>query len=240
MASKELFSLSYKQSHVLRQLPVKIKEAIYPTGGKYLRSWQKRAFDIAGALAIAPFAAMGIGLGALAIKLDDGGPVFFTLNVPGPKGSVIPQYKLRTMRPESTTTADALNRKHDEQHRVTRVGRLLRQWSIDELPQVINVLKGEMHLVGNRPNLPDRLHAWSEDDFLQEDYFRWAHASAVNKPGCANVGILHGRAHLDETEDGRKRRLRLERYFLEHNSLAMDLKVIIKNIGAVIKRDGAY
>lgn len=240
MAPKEFFLLSHKQSHRLQQLPVRVKDAIYPVGGKYLRSWQKRAFDIAGALAIAPFAAVGIGLAAIAIKLDDGGSIFFTLNVPGPKGTTIPQYKLRTMRPDDLTPVSSLNRKRDESHRVTRVGKFLRQWSIDELPQVINVLKGDMHLVGNRPNLSDRLRAWSEDDFLQEDYYRWAHASAVNKPGCANVGILHGRAHLDETEDGRRRRLRLERYFLEHNSIGMDLKVMIKNIGAVIKRDGAY
>lgn len=224
----------------MRKFPERVKDAVYPVGVKYMQSWQKRAFDIAGALVIAPFAAVGVGLGAIAIKLDDGGPVFFTLNVPGPRGTIIPQHKLRTMRPDDTATVDALNRKPDERHRVTRVGKFLRQWSLDELPQVVNVLRGEMHLVGNRPNLSDRLRAWSEDDFLQEDYYRWAHASAVNKPGCANIGILHGRAHLDETEDGRRRRLRLERYFLEHNSIGMDFKVMIKNIGAVIKRDGAY
>ncbi len=240
MGPKEAFLLPYKHIHALRQLPIRLKDSLYPVGGKYLRSWQKRAFDVVGALAIAPFAAVGIGLGAIAIKLDDGGPVFFTLNVPGPKGIIIPQYKLRTMRPDNSTQVDPLNRKQDERHRITRVGKILRQWSLDELPQILNVLKGDMHLVGNRPNLPNRLHAWSEDEFLQEDYYRWAHASAVNKPGCANVGILHGRAHLDETEEGRKRRLRLERYFLEHNSLGMDLKVMIKNIGAVVKRDGAY
>lgn len=222
-----------------RVLAVKAKKLLYPVGLRYLNSPQKRAFDLIGALALIPVAAAGIAGGAIAIKMDDGGPVFYVSEVVGRNGKLIRQYKLRTMRPDDGSPIDPRHRKEAYQHRVTRAGRFLRRWSIDELPQVWNILRGDMYLVGNRPVFEDRVNAWKEDEFLNRDALRWERVSRFAKFGCANVALLNGRSILDKTEIGTKRRIRLERYFLRHDSFLYDAKVLVRNAIGIFRKQGA-
>ncbi len=223
-----------------KHIPILIKESIYPTGIRYLRSWQKRAFDITGGLLLTPIAAIAVVGGAIAIKLDDGGKVFHVAKVVGPRGAVINQYKLRTMRvDDGSIRHDPANPKEIDLQRVTRVGKFLRRWSIDELPQVWNILCGDMYLVGNRPVFRERIDAWRGNEYLEEVYYGWAHSSNIAKPGCANEVLLNGRSLLDKTLEGRRMRMQLEKDFLARDSLARDMKVLIQNILGVFRRIGA-
>jgi lipopolysaccharide/colanic/teichoic acid biosynthesis glycosyltransferase len=109
--------------------------------------------------------------------------------------------------------------------RVTRVGRFLRRWSIDELPQLVNVLKGEMSLVGPRP-LPVR-------DFLRMEEAHKRRLRAI--PGMTGYWQTSGRSDLSFEE-----MVRLDLYYMENWSLSFDLKIILKTLGAVLRREGAY
>jgi lipopolysaccharide/colanic/teichoic acid biosynthesis glycosyltransferase len=109
--------------------------------------------------------------------------------------------------------------------RVTRVGRILRRWSIDESPQLVNVLKGEMSLVGPRP-LPVR-------DFLKMEEPHKRRLGAV--PGMTGYWQISGRSDLSFEE-----MVRLDLYYIENWSLSFDLKIILKTLSAVLRHEGAY
>ena len=132
----------------------------------YLSSRLKRTMDILLVLCAAPLAVVLAGLAALAIKLNSRGPVFFVQERLGRNGVPFPCYKLRTMvvGAEQGTPQWAA----DNDPRVTRVGRFLRRHSLDELPQLVNVISGEMSLVGPRPELPwmvERYEGWQRKRF---------------------------------------------------------------------------
>jgi exopolysaccharide biosynthesis polyprenyl glycosylphosphotransferase len=171
---------------------------------------------------------------AIAIRLGSPGPVLFRQKRVGADGRVFICYMFRSMYEgaerrqaelETMNEADVPVFKIKDDPRVTPVGRFLRRWSIDELPQLVNVLKGEMSLVGPRP-LPVR------DFHLMEE----AHKRRLEAvPGMTGYWQISGRSNLS-FED----MVRLDLYYIENWSLSFDVKIILRTLGAVLRRDGAY
>jgi exopolysaccharide biosynthesis polyprenyl glycosylphosphotransferase len=194
----------------------------------------KRAFDLVVGALLGLLAAPLVGVAVLAIKLEDGGPVLHRSRRAGVEESVFECLKLRTMRvgaEEEQTDLEALNEAHGalfkirDDPRVTRVGRVLRRYSIDELPQLWNVLRGEMSLVGPRP-LPLR------DYELLDDLHRKRY---LVLPGLTGLWQVSGRSDLSFDE-----LVRLDFYYVETWSIWLDLTIIARTIPVVLRRKGAY
>jgi lipopolysaccharide/colanic/teichoic acid biosynthesis glycosyltransferase len=204
-------------------------------------SVSKRALDLVlGTLAFLvalPFVAVA----ALAVAIESGGPVFFRQERVGVGGRTFTMWKLRTMvagnddkvhrdyiramlSGESSLEAGASGLHKLDDDRITRVGRLLRRTSIDELPQLLNVLRGEMSLVGPRPCLPWEVELYAPVDQVRFDV----------KPGMTGLWQVSGRSRLPMT-----RALELDRAYAMRRSLLTDLKILIKTIPAVLERDAA-
>ncbi|BBL80012.1 hypothetical protein RxyAA322_18660 [Rubrobacter xylanophilus] len=194
----------------------------------------KRAMDVTfsllGLVLLAPLFAAA----ALAIRLDSPGPVLLRQKRVGADETVFICYKFRSMHRDAEERQEELEPLNEaggvtfklrDDPRVTRVGRILRRWSIDELPQLVNVLKGEMSLVGPRP-LPLR-------DFERMGELHKRRLAAL--PGMTGYWQISGRSDLPFEE-----MVRLDLYYIENWSLSFDLKIILKTIGAVLGRRGAY
>jgi exopolysaccharide biosynthesis polyprenyl glycosylphosphotransferase len=194
----------------------------------------KRALDVAvsllGLVLLSPlFLAV-----ALAIRLDSPGPILFRQKRVGADGKVFLCYMFRSMyegaegrqeelEPLNEVEGSVFKIKDDP--RVTPVGRFLRRWSIDELPQLVNVLKGEMSLVGPRP-LPVR-------DFQRMEEAHKRRLGAL--PGMTGYWQTSGRSNLSFEE-----MVRLDLYYIENWSLSFDVKIILRTLGAVLRREGAH
>jgi exopolysaccharide biosynthesis polyprenyl glycosylphosphotransferase len=198
--------------------------------------WQfalKRAIDVVGALAVLLVTLPVWLFVALAIKLDSPGPIFFVQRRCGQYGKVFPFYKFRTMRTDAEARKAelrALNEKSgpvfkiERDPRVTRVGRLLRKYSIDELPQVLNVLMGHMSLVGPRPPVPAEVEKYELD-----------HRGRLSmRPGITCLWQVSGRNEI-EFEDW----VKLDIEYVERWSLLLDLQILLATFPAVISGRGA-
>ncbi len=194
----------------------------------------KRLLDITGAGLGIILSVPVVALAAMAIRMDSPGPVFYVQARAGECGKPFRMLKLRTMvngadaqRPQmlgrNVLSGPVFKLPGDP--RVTKVGRFLRRWSIDELPQFWNVLKGEMSLVGPRP----------EELYFVEHYDERQRRRLIIKPGMTGPAQVYGRGALD-FED----RLRLELQYIENMSLWTDLVLLWRSIGAVITGKGAY
>jgi putative colanic acid biosynthesis UDP-glucose lipid carrier transferase len=187
---------------------------------KPIRDWGyliKLVFDyVAGALCLLAFAPLMLAIAA-AIKIDSSGPVLFRQRRHGFNHRVIDVCKFRTMT--ATENGDRVDQARKNDPRVTRVGRLLRRTSLDELPQLFNVLRGEMSLVGPRP------HALAHNQHYRERLDRYASRHCV-KPGMTGWAQINGLR--GPTEDPEKMRLRvhMDLYYIENWSLWFDLKII--------------
>jgi exopolysaccharide biosynthesis polyprenyl glycosylphosphotransferase len=194
----------------------------------------KAAFDKVFALAALVVAAPLLGALALAIKLDDGGPVLFKQARVGKDGRPFAVYKLRTMVPDAEERKASLAWANQQQWplfkirrdpRLTRLGRWLRRWSLDELPQLVNVLAGEMSLVGPRPALPEEAARYG-------DHVR---RRLAVKPGMTGLWQINGRSDLSWDES-----VRLDLRYVENWSLVFDLQILWKTLAAVVRGAGAY
>ena len=194
----------------------------------------KRAFDLTVSLAVAMFGLPLWILIAVAIRLDSAGPVLYRDPRIGLNEQEFRMFKFRTMRADAAELQPQLEDANEaagalfkiaEDPRMTRVGRFLRRYSIDEVPQVINVLRGEMTLVGPRP-LPIR------DFELLED---WHRKRYLVLPGMTGLWQIAGRSSL-----GFDDLVRLDFYYLEHWSIWLDISILLKTIPAVLARRGAY
>jgi lipopolysaccharide/colanic/teichoic acid biosynthesis glycosyltransferase len=172
----------------------------------------KRAVDLVGAGAGLALAAPLIGLAALAIKLDDGGPVFYRQRRVGLDGAEFDLVKLRTMIPGAEAQGAGWAVDYADP-RITRAGRVLRRLSIDELPQLWNVLNGEMSLVGPRPTLA----------YQVEQYTPRQRRRLAVKPGLTGWAQVNGRAKLLWTD-----RIELDLWYVENRSAWLDLKIIAR------------
>jgi lipopolysaccharide/colanic/teichoic acid biosynthesis glycosyltransferase len=175
-----------------------------------------------------------LGLIALAIKLESPGPVFFFQERIGQHGQRFKMAKFRSMyqdaeqRRDEVALRDAaghLLHKSSDDPRVTRVGRKLRRTSLDELPQLINVLRGEMSLVGPRPEMP----------YIAAEYEPWQWQRFRVPPGITGWWQINGRSdrpmHL-HTED--------DLYYIQNYSFWLDLRILLRTIAAVFRGHGAY
>jgi exopolysaccharide biosynthesis polyprenyl glycosylphosphotransferase len=194
----------------------------------------KRGFDLAVSVIVAVVGLPIWLLIALAIKLDSPGPVFYRDRRVGLNEREFDMLKFRTMRADAEALQAQLERENEaegalfkirDDPRVTRVGRMLRRFSLDEIPQVLNVLRGEMSLVGPRP-LPVR------DFELLEP---WHRKRYLVLPGMTGLWQIAGRSSL-----GFDDLVRLDFYYLEHWSIWLDISILLKTVPAVVGRRGAY
>jgi lipopolysaccharide/colanic/teichoic acid biosynthesis glycosyltransferase len=188
----------------------------------------KRGTDLAtSALALALLALLALPLAtiALAIKLDDRGPVFFRQVRIGRGGRPFRVWKFRTMSvmDVSPKGPDLLSR---DDSRITRVGRRLRNLGLDELPQLVNVLVGEMSLVGPRPTLA----------YQVEHYNSFQKRRLEARPGITSLAVVSGRNALSWNE-----RIELDVWYIDHWSLGLDLTILFRTVWCVlVTREGLY
>jgi lipopolysaccharide/colanic/teichoic acid biosynthesis glycosyltransferase len=173
----------------------------------------KRALDLLLALPLLVLAALPMLVVAAALRCIDGAPVLFRQTRPGRGTRPFTLLKFRTMRAGSE--ADAL--------RLTRLGGVLRALSLDELPQLWNVVRGDMSLVGPRPLLPQYLARYSAEQMRRHDV----------QPGITGLAQVEGRNTLSW-----ERRFALDVWYVEHRSLALDLRLIARTVLAVVRRRG--
>ncbi len=194
-----------------------------------LRTWVKRAFDIVAAsillLVLWPF----MLITALAIKLEDGGPVFFNQERVGQFGRTFRVHKFRSMRVDAEKDGKAVWAKANDD-RVTRIGRFIRKTRIDELPQLFNVLAGEMSMVGPRPERPTFV------DMLEKDvpYYAIRHSVKPGVTGWAQVRYAYGAS----VEDSR-RKLQFDLYYVKNHNFFLDLFVLFETVRVVLFGEGA-
>ena len=194
----------------------------------------KRVFDFTVAVISLIFAAPFMAGVALLIKLDSPGPVFFKQTRVGKWGKVFSCYKFRSMHIDAEerkaelmalNEADGVVFKMKNDPRVTRVGRIIRKLSIDELPQLINVLKGEMSLVGPRPPVPSEV-----------SQYKFEHIRRLESiPGITGLQQVSGRSNLDF-----KRWVELDLEYIAEQSLMKDVEILLRTIPAVLFSKGAY
>jgi lipopolysaccharide/colanic/teichoic acid biosynthesis glycosyltransferase len=186
----------------------------------------KRTIDIVGASAMVVVASPLIAAIALAVKLTSSGPILFRQSRVGQSGRTFAIWKFRTMRSDMTGPAPAGQpHKFKRDPRVTPVGRLLRRTCLDELPQLWNVLVGDMSLVGPRPELPQ----------IVEQYQPWQRARCQVKPGLTGWWQINrddDRLMHEATE--------LDLYYVRHRSLRLDLEILARTAGAIAQGRGIY
>ncbi|RKP48310.1 undecaprenyl-phosphate glucose phosphotransferase [Trinickia fusca] len=187
-----------------------------------------RLFALAALVALAPLMAMI----SVAVKLSSPGPVFFRQTRLGIDGNAFKIYKFRTMKVHAETTGKVTQAtRHDT--RVTRVGRFLRRTSLDELPQFINVLKGEMSVVGPRP------HALEHDD-LYKDLVKGYMSRYRIKPGITGWAQIHGfRGETDRIEK-MSGRVKLDLYYIQNWTFWFDIKIVVLTMWKGFSGSNAY
>jgi exopolysaccharide biosynthesis polyprenyl glycosylphosphotransferase len=198
------------------------------------QAFVKRTFDIATSLALAVFSLpLMLAIGA-AILLTDGAPVVYRQVRVGKDGRRFVMYKFRTMHRQADSEKQKLEElneasgyffkiRHDP--RVTRVGRFLRRWSLDELPQVVNVLKGDMSMVGPRPPVPEEV----------SKYDAWHLRRLRVRPGITGLWQVSGRSDLSFEEA-----VRLDLFYIQNWSIWTDFWILARTVKAVLSRKGAY
>lgn len=195
--------------------------------------WAKRAFDLVLCVVALPLVVPLCLLIALAIRLDSPGPILFGQLRTGRNGTRFTMYKFRTMVRNAEelkaslahlniATPPAFKILNDP--RITRVGRILRATSLDELPQLLNVLSGVMSLVGPRPTT-----------YTTASYSLWHTERLEVTPGMTGLWQVSGRHEVLEVDD----RVRLDLEYIRHWSILADVRILFRTIGAVVNRSGA-
>lgn len=200
----------------------------------------KRTFDIAFSLLVLTATAAFWAIVAILIKLDSKGPVLYKQKRYGMKGRVFDAYKFRTMVADAEARIEAVKGldggqgaffKAKNDPRVTSVGRFLRRFSLDEFPQFINVLRGEMSVVGPRPLAVTT----GEKEKLEQEFGPTARKRMNILPGITGLWQVSGRSDVDSAQ-----RFALDMFYIEHWSLGLDLEIILRTIPAMVMARGAY
>ncbi|SHI81821.1 Sugar transferase involved in LPS biosynthesis (colanic, teichoic acid) [Dethiosulfatibacter aminovorans DSM 17477] len=191
------------------------------------KDYIKRLLDIFVSLLLLPvFAIICIPV-AIAIKLEDGGPVFYCGERLGKDFEKFNMYKFRSMIVDAPDIRNedggAFSSRFDS--RVTSTGRILRSLSIDEIPQIINILKGDMSMIGPRPSIDDKRESYSDD------YFR----KFSIRPGITGYAQAYYRNSISIKE-----RETSDLYYLDNISMKLDIEIILKTIETVVGRKGLY
>jgi undecaprenyl-phosphate galactose phosphotransferase len=198
----------------------------------------KLVFDYIGALFGIFFGIPLIGIIAVCIYIDNPGPVIFAHKRIGKDGSTFPCYKFRTMSVNAKAELEAYLAKHPaareewqrdfklkDDPRITRIGRFLRKTSLDELPQLFNVILGHMSLVGPRPIVADEIAKYEEYIY---DYY-------LVRPGITGLWQVSGRNDI-----GYQKRVELDSWYVRNWSLWLDIVLLLSTVRIVFKREGAY
>lgn len=180
----------------------------------------KRAMDFIIALAMLIVLSPLMLIACIMIKSNNDGPILFKQKRPGKNGKIFTVYKFRTM---SVHTHDKDGRELSDFERMSKVGNLLRKTSVDELPQLINILKGEMSFIGPRPLLVEYLELYTPEQMRRHEV----------APGISGWAQVNGRNTLTWEE-----KFKYDVYYVDHFSLSMDLKIFFKTIMNVLKQDG--
>jgi len=203
------------------------------------RQWIQFSFNYILALLSIPFLLIIVGIFAILIKRESKGPIFFAHNRIGQNGKLIPALKFRSMyvdaeeRLEKLLKTDKNLQKEWESNfklkvdpRVTKIGKWMRKTSVDELPQIWNVLKGQMHFVGPRPVIQEEIDQYYKEE--AEYYY-------MVKPGITGLWQVSGRSDTDYAF-----RVNIDKWYVLNWSLWLDIVILIKTIKVVLKKDGAY
>lgn len=165
---------------------------------------------------------------AIIIKIDSRGPTFFLQERLGKDGKVFKIIKFRTMIPNAEKIGDGLKVKTEGDNRITRIGKILRKTSLDELPQLINVIKGEMSIVGPRP--PVTYHPHKYEEYREEQKIRFKVRPGIT--GLAQIRVRNS-ASWDE-------RIKIDIEYVDKISFTMDIKIVLKTVVKVFKKDNIY
>jgi lipopolysaccharide/colanic/teichoic acid biosynthesis glycosyltransferase len=184
----------------------------------------RRAIDIVVSATALAFASPILLVAALAIRLESRGPIIYRQRRSGLHGNEFDVLKLRTMvdGAEHKGAGLAIN---ENDSRITRVGALLRRTSLDELPNLVNVLRGEMSLIGPRPTLPVQVAQYTERE----------RGRLAIKPGITGWAQVNGRASLPWSE-----RIELDLYYIEHRSPALDAQILRRTVSMVLGGSDLY
>jgi lipopolysaccharide/colanic/teichoic acid biosynthesis glycosyltransferase len=182
-----------------------------------LNAFLRRAIDIVGAVVGLVCFAVPMSLVAMIIRASSPGPAIFRQKRVGKNGKVFLVYKFRTMR----TNVDpyGFSPRDEEDPRITHIGRFLRKYSLDELPQFVNVLQGDMSLVGPRPLLSWQYEKWTDHQRRRCDV----------KPGLTGWAQIHGRGAVTHED-----KIELDIWYVDRASLWLDIKIILKTIGQAV------
>jgi lipopolysaccharide/colanic/teichoic acid biosynthesis glycosyltransferase len=184
----------------------------------------RRLFDILAAALGLLVSSPALALAVLAIRLESPGPAIYRQRRAGLHGEPFDVFKLRTMVAGAEHIGAGLAVDANDT-RITRVGAFLRRTSLDELPNLINVLRGEMSLIGPRPTLPVQV----------EQYTPRQRGRLAVKPGITGWAQVNGRASLPWAQ-----RIELDLYYIEHRSLALDLRILWRTVAMVLGGSGLY
>jgi lipopolysaccharide/colanic/teichoic acid biosynthesis glycosyltransferase len=184
----------------------------------------RRAFDVVVSALVLAASAPVLAVAAAAIRLESRGPVIYRQRRSGLHGREFDVLKLRTMVDGAEHIGAGLAVDENDA-RITRVGALLRRSSLDELPNLLNVLRGDMSLIGPRPTLPVQVAQYTE---------RQRGRLAI-KPGITGWAQVNGRTSLPWAQ-----RIELDLYYIEHRSLALDLKILWRTVAIVLGGSGLY
>jgi lipopolysaccharide/colanic/teichoic acid biosynthesis glycosyltransferase len=192
---------------------------------KWLNRVWKRFFDLTVAIAALIVFAPMLGLIAIVIKLSSGGPVLFMQERIGWQGRMFQIIKFRSMVHHAPyiRNPDGSAYSSDTDPRVTRLGRILRRTSLDEMPQLWNVVRGEMSLIGPRPELAEGVRSYRPADFRRLNV----------RPGMTGWAVVHGRNDVPISM-----RRELDTWYADHAGFMLDLKIICRTIATVVVSEG--
>jgi exopolysaccharide biosynthesis polyprenyl glycosylphosphotransferase len=229
----DYFSLTLHRASVEEMAGIPMLDLRAPALSEYQRM-MKRVFDLVISLPLLITLLPFLGIIAVAIRLDSRGQILYCPERVGENGRLFKMYKFRTMVVNADQLRHLVEREDEngrvihktpDDPRITRIGRLLRHASLDELPQVINVLKGDMSMVGPRPEMPQ----------LVEKYELWQRKRFAVPQGMTGWWQIHGRSdkpmHLHTEED---------LYYVQHYSIWLDVQILIRTLWVVLRGKGAY
>ena len=179
----------------------------------------KRALDLIMALILALPAAVIIAGCYIAIKAESKGSAFFVQERPGYKGRIFKIYKLRTMRVETERDGALLS----DMERMTKTGKIIRKLSLDELPQILNIIKGEMSFIGNRPLLVQYLKLYSSEQMRRHEV----------RPGISGWAQVNGRNELSWTQ-----KFEYDIWYVDNVCFTLDMKILFMTIKNVLSHSG--
>lgn len=190
----------------------------------------KRVIDIVICIIAFPFFLVLFIIFAPIIKITDGGSVFYNAERLGQNGKIYKMYKFRSMRENAPDlrNKDGSTFNGDDDPRLTNIGRILRKTSIDETPQLLNVLKGDMSIIGPRPFLTTHYEGYEKLDEKQK-------LRLSVKPGITGYSQAYYRNSI-----GKEEKINNDCYYADHVSLVLDLKVFFHTIKSVLKRENIY